>query len=57
MSKGPSYGYFMNASETSWLIVKPEYLDLAYEVFRNTGITPEGKCHLGASIYWLPVIY
>ena len=42
----------MNASETSWLIVKPEYLDLAYEVFKNTGIgiTPEGKCHLGASI-------
>ena len=36
-SLGPSYGYFVNASKT-WLIVKPEYLDLAGEVFRNTGI-------------------
>ena len=41
----------MNASKT-WLIVKPEYLDLANEFFWNTGIsiTSEGKCHLGASI-------
>ena len=31
-------------------MVKPEYLDLAYKIFKNTGITPEGKCHLGASI-------
>ena len=48
---GPSYGYFVNASKT-WLIVKPEYLDLAGEVFQNTGIgiTSEGKRHLGASI-------
>ena len=42
---GPSYGYFVNASKT-WLIVKPEYLDLAGEVFRNT----EGKCYLGDCI-------
>ena len=30
----PSYGYFVNASKT-WLIVKPEYLNLAGEVFWN----------------------
>ena len=42
---GPSYGYFVNASKT-WLIVKPEYLDLAGEVFRNT----EGKRYLGDCI-------
>ena len=35
-SKEPSYGYFVNAAKT-WLIVKPEYLDLANEVFWNTG--------------------
>ena len=43
----------MNASKT-WLIVKPEleYLDLANEVFQNTGIsiTSEDKRHLGVSI-------
>ena len=41
----------MNAPKT-WLIAKPEYLDLANEVFQNTGIsiTSEGKCHLEASI-------
>ena len=50
-SWGPSYGYFVNASKT-WLIVKPEHLDVASEVFQNTsiGITSEGKRHLGASI-------
>ena len=49
-SLGPSYGYFLNACKT-WLIVKPEYLDLALEIFKNTGIgiTSEGKRHLGAS--------
>ena len=49
-SKGPSYGYFVNTSKT-WLIVKPEYRNLANEVFRNTGIsvTSEGKRHLRAS--------
>ena len=41
----------MNASKT-WLIIKPEYLNLAGEVFRGTGIrvTSEGKRHLGACI-------
>ena len=50
-SLGPSYGYFVNASKT-WLIVKPEYLDVARELFKNTsiGITSEGRRHLGASI-------
>ena len=50
-SKGSSYGYFVNESKT-WLIVKPEYFDLAKEVFQDTGIgiTSEGKRHLGASI-------
>ena len=32
-SLGPSYGYFVNASKT-WLIVKPEYLDVARELLR-----------------------
>ena len=50
-SLGPSYGYFVNASKT-WLIVKPEYLDVARELFKNTsiGITSEDRRHLGASI-------
>ena len=45
---GPFYGYFMNVSKT-WLIVKPEYLDLANEVF-GIGIVSEDKFHFRASI-------
>ena len=50
-SRGPSYGYFVNASKT-WLIVKLEHLDVASEVFKNISISimSEGKHHLGASI-------
>ena len=50
-SLGPSYGYFVNAYKT-WLSVKPEYLDVACELFKNTsiGITSEGRHYLGASI-------
>ena len=32
-SLGPSNGYFVNASKP-WLIVKPEYLNVALELFR-----------------------
>jgi len=41
----------VNYSKT-WLIVKPEYLDVAHELYKNTsiGITSEGRCHLGASL-------
>ena len=36
----------------SWLIVRPEHLQNAQEVFANTNIniTSEGKRHLGASL-------
>ena len=48
---GFSYGYFVNATKTS-LIVKPDYLDTAKQVFQDTGIsvTSEGKHHLEASV-------
>ncbi len=48
---GPSYGYFANPSKT-WLIVKPDHLSAAQEIFRDTGvnITSEGRRHLGAAI-------
>ena len=36
----------------SWLIVKPDYFNLAKEIFADcgVGITAEGKRHLGAAI-------
>ena len=48
---GPAYGYHVKPSK-SWLIVKPDYLNLAKEVFADcgVGITAEGKRHLGAAI-------
>ena len=41
----------MYAIKTS-LIIKPDYLDTAKQVFQDTSIsvTSEGKCHLGASV-------
>ena len=48
---GPAYGYHVKPSK-SWLIVKPDYFNLAKEVFADcgVGITAEGKHHLGATI-------
>ena len=48
---GPLLGYFPKASK-SWLTVKPEFLDLAKETFKGTGIniTDNGRKHLGAVI-------
>ena len=48
---GHDYGYSANASKT-WLVVKPEYLDRAKEIFAESGvqITDEGRRHLGATL-------
>ena len=48
---GPFLGYFPEPTK-SWLIVKPEYLVQAVDVFAGTGIniTDEGRKHLGAVI-------
>ena len=48
---GPRYGYDINA-EKSWLIVKPDRLDQAKLIFKDTriNITPEGGRHLGAAL-------
>ena len=47
----PKIGYFAKA-EKSWLIVKPEYLEHATEMFAGSGlkITTNGRRHLGAVI-------
>ena len=48
---GQDYGYSANASKT-WLVVRPEYLDQAKEIFAESGvqITAEGRRHLGAAV-------
>ena len=48
---GPAYGYHVKPSK-SWLIVKPDYFNLAKEVFAECGegITAEGRHYLGAGI-------
>ena len=48
---GPGLGYFPNAKKT-WLIVKPQYLEAAKQVFKDSGvqITSEGQRYLGAAI-------
>ena len=51
-SIGPSYGYFPKPSK-SWLIVKPEYIDEARELFSDRGvnITTQGhERYLGTPI-------
>ena len=54
---GPAYGYHVKPSK-SWLIVKPDYFNLAKEVFADcgVGITAEGKRHLGAAIGSRPFV-
>ena len=51
MSLGPKIGYYAKASK-SWLIVKPQFLEKANEIFENSGlkITTQGRRHLGAVI-------
>ncbi len=51
LSCGPEYGYHAHASKT-WLVVKPELLPLASDIFANSGvnITVEGRQHLGAAL-------
>ena len=48
---GPRYGYDINAVK-SWLIVKPDRLDQAKLIFKDTriNITLEGGRHLGAAL-------
>ena len=50
-NEGPKYGYFQEEKKT-WLIVKPEFLSEAKQVFSNTGlnITTEGRKYLGAAV-------
>lgn len=49
--KGPKYGYFPNGKK-SWLIVKPDAIDKARQLFNNTSvnITSEGHKYLGSAI-------
>ena len=51
LTAGPALGYYPNAKKC-WLVVKPEKLDDAKDVFAGTGIsiTTEGRKHLGAAI-------
>ena len=48
---GPGYGYFPNASKTT-LVVKPEYIEEATEMFEGSGIkiTAGGQKILGAAL-------
>ena len=51
LTAGPALGYYPNAKKC-WLVVKPEKLDDAKDVFAGTGIsiTTEGRKHLGAAL-------
>ena len=51
-SSGPKFGYFPKPSKSILIIKNPEELQLAREVFGETGITIEleGERHLGAAI-------
>ena len=51
LAHGPMFGYFPNATKT-WLVVKPQFIDQAKELFKDTGvqITMEGQKYLGAAI-------
>ena len=51
LAAGPALGYYPNAKKC-WLVVKPEKLKEAYDVFAGTGIniTEEGRKHLGAAL-------
>ncbi len=51
VKSGPAFGYYPKASK-SWLIVKPEELERAKEIFRGTevNITTQGHKYLGGFI-------
>ena len=51
LAAGPAIGYYPNAKKC-WLVVKPEKLKEANDVFAGTGIniTTEGRKHLGAAL-------
>ena len=51
LTAGPTLGYYLNAKKC-WLVVQPEKLDDAKDVFAGTGIsiTTEGRKHLGAAL-------
>ena len=51
LTAGPTLGYYPNPKKC-WLVVKPEKLDDAKDVFAGTGIsiTTEGRKHLGAAL-------
>ena len=51
LAAGPALGYYPNAKKC-WLVVKPEKLKEANDVFAGTGIniTTEGRKHLGAAL-------
>ena len=48
-TRGPAYGYYTNAAK-SVLLVKPQFLNIAREVFADTEVrvTADGHRHLGA---------
>ena len=47
----PLFGYYPNAKKT-WLVVKPQYLELARQIFDgiNVNITAEGRPYLRAAV-------
>lgn len=49
--QGPKYGYHQQEKKT-WLIVKPQHLQLATQIFSDTdiNITSDGRKHLGAAV-------
>ncbi|XP_066936770.1 uncharacterized protein [Clytia hemisphaerica] len=49
--EGPKFGYYQQEEKT-WLIVKPEFLSEAMEIFSDTQvkITTDGRKHLGAAV-------
>ena len=51
LGAGPALGYYPNAKKC-WLVVKPEKVKEASDVFAGTGIsiTTEGRKHLGAAL-------
>lgn len=53
---GPPFGYFPNAKK--WLVVKPQYLELAHSVFSDCqiNVTANGRPYLGAAV-GSPLIY
>ena len=46
---GPQFGYFPHAGKT-WLIVKPQYLERATEIFHDVNVTTDGHRYLGSFI-------